>query len=112
LCPAAYTLLLTPYFLGDPRRVAFGGRYYRGCDDFRYFVRVERTNASFETGISDRAGLEQAIPLGGFLYRSLPAIYARNGTEYLSACRKPLSDDRICDATRQLLRRNRGSDLK
>ena len=107
-----HSLLLTPHFLSDPGRVTLGGKSDRGCDNFRYLVWVERTNASFEAGICRGAGLEQAIPLGGLLYRSLPAIHTRNGAEYLGAGRKPFGDDRVRDATRQLLRRNRGGDLK
>ena len=105
-------LLLTPHFLPDPRRIALGGESDRGCDDFRYLVWMERTNASFETGIRSGGGLEEAIPLGGFFYRSLPAVDARNRADYLGAGRQPFGDDRICDATRQLLRRNRGGDLE
>lgn len=106
------TGLLTTYFAPDPGRVALGGEFDRGRDDFRYLVWVERANASFESRVRVDTGLEQAIPLGSSLYRTLPAVHTRDGAEYLGTRRKPFGDYRLGDATCQLLRRNCGGDLK
>ena len=99
-------------FACNPSGIAFRGSDDRCRDDFRYLVRVERANAGFKPGIRIGTGLEQAIPLGGPLCRSLPAVHTRNGAEYLGTRRKPFGDYRLGDATCQLLRRNCGGDLK